>query len=164
MTYIIGIDPGKSLGIAIMNFPRLATVYQGEIEHGIVWLREKLTDYSDIVDRDLSQPSRIYVALEKFIITPGTGRKRGATQTSALVGRMEEIVSKYPYCALYKQSVSDASRFSNTLLRKLNLYVSPSQVGCKDSNDANSAVRHILLCLARNRADLFTKLIGDIEL
>lgn len=157
MTYIIGIDPGKSLGIAVMDFPNLVGVYQGDVGFGIVYLKDTLSSITD-------GTNIVYVALEKFIVTPGTGRRPGASQTSALVGKLDNIAKEYAIKGVYLQSVSDASRFSNDLLRKLKLYVCPAQVGCKDSNDANSAVRHILLCLARNRADLFTKLIGDTEL
>src|SRR5690349_7966170 len=127
-TFIVGIDPGKSLGIAIMNFPDLVAKYQGDLENGIVFLKEQL----ELMKQDNAD---IYVAIERFTINAGTGRKPGATKIAPQVGRLESIAREYPVKGVYIQSVSDASRYSNDFLRKVNLYVKASDVGCKDAND-----------------------------
>jgi hypothetical protein len=164
MTYIIGVDPGKSMGIAVMDFPAIVDVYQGDPINGVIFLRNALRRLEHI-SREDDREFRAYVACERFVILPGSGRRsKGGGNTQALVGRVEEIVSEFPGASFYLQNVSDASRFDNNMLRRLELYVSSRQVGCVDANDANSAVRHILLFMARNRADLLDKLVTTAEL
>ena len=162
MTYIIGIDPGKSMGIVVMDFPEIINVFQGDPIEGVIFLHHTLHNLRRLAEINREDFS-VAVAIERFIITPGTGRRPGAGPTSALVGRLEGIVAEYPGATAYMQNVSDASRFSNALLRKMHLLVKAKDVGCIDANDANSAVRHVLLFLARNRADLFEKLVGDLD-
>ena len=170
---IIGCDPGKSFGVVILDVPilshinpvRLRATFQGTPEKALEYLEAMVTVHRMIRADENEQPDEIVFAIEKFIMTPGAGRRSGASDTSPLVGQVTQLAESYPEALVALQTSADAARgFPNALLRRLGLYVTPSMVGQRDANDANSAVRHALLWLMRNRADLMEVLMKDIPL
>ena len=135
----------------------LIFVFQRESDEALSHLDAQLSA------RPLSVPTA--VAVEKFIMTPGAGRKAGASNTAPLVGEVRSITTRYLDVAFAEQTSADAARgFPNPLLRRLGLNVTPKRVGQKDANDANSAVRHALLWVMRNRADIITTLMKNVNL
>lgn len=151
---VIGVDPGQSFGVVVLRDTRIILVYQGEAEQGLAIINFAIKSRED-------PKESVIVACENFVVTSQGGRRTGMADTSELVGAVKQLVSQYSGVTLYMQSSLDAKRsFPNNLLRKLYFYVTPSMVKQADSNDANSAMRHALLCLAKHHATVFETLVN----
>lgn len=162
---IIGCDPGQSFGVSVLRIQENPwevelTPWQNEPNLAIAFIRDAIRVARINTPHDLC-----VLAVERFIITSRTGRRAGASQTAQLAGRTAELADEVPGVTLALQTVSDASRaFSNHLLRRIGLYTTGSQVGCRDANDVNSATRHCLLWLLRNRPDVIDKLTQGVPI
>jgi hypothetical protein len=171
MMLIVGCDPGKSFGVAVLQAsemnpkPRLLSVFQGAPENSLDMIKTVISAQQALREIQELPHDEIVFAIERYIVAPGAGRKSGASDTSPLVGRVTQLAASYPEATLALQTSADAARgFPAPLLRRLGLWVTPSMVGQHDASDANSAVRHVLLWLMRNRADLMEVLMKDVPL
>lgn len=164
----IGCDPGKSFGLAMLGTTSLMYVYQGDAEQGLRALHNILVFQTEIAAHKPNYP--IAVAIEQFTITPGTGRRPGASQTARLAGRAVEVARSFPSALVALQSPADAARaWPSPLLRRLGLWVSPGLIrgtdpGAKDADDANSALRHALLWLQRNRPEMIQEMMRGVDI
>jgi hypothetical protein len=170
---IIGCDPGKSFGVAALivletsiTCPMLlVAAFQGTPEKALDCIQAIMSSHRVIYETNKLPHDDIVLAIERFIVTPGAGRRAGASDTSPLVGRVTQLAGEYPEATVALQTSADAARgFPNALLRRLGVYSKPSEVGQRDANDVNSAVRHALLWIMRNRADFMEVLMKDIPL
>jgi hypothetical protein len=151
---VVGVDPGKSFGVVVLRDTRIILVSQGTAERGLAVINFAMHSREDV-----REP--IVVACESFVVTPRGGRRTGIADTSELVGAVKQLVSQQENVTLYMQSSSDAKHsFPNKLLRQLYFYVTPSMVFQADADDANSAMRHALLCLANHHATVFETLVN----
>lgn len=163
---VIGCDPGKSFGVVVMIDHDLIFWYQGDAEHGISHIVGLLEAETLNATHTGKQPEPTVLVVEKFIITPGTGRKGGRTaDVPVLVGELRALADQYEHVTYAEQTVSDATRgFPNALLRRLGLYILPRDVGQRDADDANSALRHCLLWLLRNRPQVIDTLSRNVSI
>lgn len=151
---VIGVDPGRSFGVVVLRDTRIIIVSQSTAEQGLAIINFALNSRED-------PHEQIVIACESFVITPHGGRLTGVVDTSELVGSVKQIASQHENVTLYMQSSSDAKRgFPNKLLRRLYFYVTPSMVNQADADDANSAMRQALLCLAKHHATVFETLVN----
>jgi hypothetical protein len=153
--YVFGVDPGDSTGIAVLRGVNLFACYQGDPEHALAWLPQ-------LVDLLRSEGHRVAGAVERFV-TGGRATGYSAQPTAQRVVGAVETLCHERDVPLDFQSPAEAKRLApNGLLRAAGLYVKPSQVGQRDANDVNDAVRHALLLTARRYASVFDRLLRSL--
>jgi hypothetical protein len=149
---IIGVDPGKSTGVAELIDGRLVHIFQGEQSAAMDVLDALLTDHSGHADRKVS------VACERYV----SGNQVASHQPEAqqVVGQVVRTCQRHGV-EVDLQAPSDAHAIGqDLLLRKLDLWPLPSHVGQRDADDVRMAVRHALLRMARRHARLFQTLVN----
>lgn len=152
--YVIGVDPGGSTGIAIVRDVALFKVIQRDPESALDWLEDQLR-YLVLTGCD------VVLACERYVELPNRGRKTAQSGTQRAIGAVERLASglDVPFDL---QSPADAKALApNRLLHRLNMWVSGKMVDRTDANDANDAVRHALLLMARRRAATFDRLLAS---
>lgn len=146
----IGIDPGLSCGLAILYDGRLLKVQQDTASSCMNILEEYLQQYAGRSDVNVE------IGIERFTITPQTGRRTQQTSALEITGMVDMLAERYGV-EVVRQTISDVKKFaSDPLLRKLGLWVKPSDVDASDADDAKDAVRHALYRFAMRHASLFS--------
>lgn len=146
----IGIDPGKSCGLAVLEDGRLLAVKQDSASSCMNTLEEYLQQYAGRSDVDIE------IGIERFTITPQTGRRTQQSSALEITGMVDMLAERYGV-EVVRQTISDVKRFAaDPLLRKLGLWVKSSDVDASDADDAKDAVRHALYRFAMRHASLFT--------
>lgn len=146
----IGIDPGKSCGLAVLLDGRLIHVQQGSASSCMDALEACLTQYAYRSDVDIE------IGIERYTITPQTGRRTQQTSALEITGMVDMLAERYGV-EVVRQTISDVKRFAaDPLLRKLGLWVKPSDVNASDADDAKDAVRHAVYRFAMRHAAAFT--------
>lgn len=155
---IIGVDPGKSLGVAIFRDTQLLYVFQGNVERGMRFITDALAE--------AREPGvTVDIACEQYILTPGGGRKTPQNDATLVIGGIQQLLTAYPDVTLSMQTSSAGRRvMPDYLMKRLGLFVLPRHVQQKDANDANSAIRHALLLMSRKHAQLYTTLLRDVPI
>lgn len=146
----IGVDPGKSCGLAVLQDGQLLRVQQDSASSCMNILEEYLQQYAgrDNVD--------VEIGIERFTITPQTGRRTQQTGALEITGMVDMLAERYGV-EVVRQTISDVKTFApDPLLRKLGLWVKPSDVDASDADDAKDAVRHALYRFAMRHASMFT--------
>lgn len=152
MIVIIGVDPGRSTGIAELVDGRLVHIFQGDRNAAMDVLDSLLTGHSGYADR------RVTVACERFV--SGNQVQSHQPEAQQIVGQVTRMCQKHGV-ELALQSPSDAHAIGQgSLLQRLDLWPLPSHVGQKDADDVRMAVRHAVLYMARKRARLFQALVN----
>lgn len=152
MIVVIGVDPGKSTGIAELIDGRLVHIYQGPAADAVNVLEALLMEHSGHADR------RVAVACERFV--SGNQVQSHQPEAQQTVGAVVRLAQQHGV-ELDLQAPSDAHAIGqNFLLQRLDLWPLPSQVGQDDADDVRMAVRHALLYLARHRASVFSALVN----
>jgi hypothetical protein len=155
--YVIGIDPGKSCGIAIMHGPQLVKVWQGPSDR----IADVLTRAIPLAMDGTITPR---IACERFTRRPERGNARTVQNDAERVIGIVMYVSERAGCTLSLQSPASVKKLApNTLLKRLGLYVSAAQYGWNDANDANDAVRHAVTLLATFHATVFNSMLIGVS-
>jgi hypothetical protein len=148
--WVIGVDPGKSFGLFALRDGVRAGAYQGPVEGGLRYLTIVLDDvYLEGADA--------LIAMERFV--------RGSVQHSHQPDTQQAVGAVFSLAAsrgvpVVLQNPADAKGFTtNDFLRKLGLWVTPSEVNAPDADDVRDAARHALLCLASHRAQTYCRLL-----
>lgn len=166
--FVLAFDPGKSTGVALGSYSdtnpyRLERAWQfsGGISGLLGWLGEHIKG-----DRFFVEPresaitlSLVTVISEKYSPIPGGGFNQSLDSTLPLVG--EGVLIGWglmpPYtpsekrwqrpASMYRhggKNLAEKKKKSRAFLKKHGLYVTGSQVGQPDSDDAMSAILHAL--------------------
>ncbi len=151
---VIGVDPGKSTGIAAIRSGRLELVQQVPPDR----VAGVIIEYLAYVDSTSIEQDTI-IAYERFVTGPLTGARSAQPDALHLVGMLQLIAERFR-CRLVSYGPDVTKRFaSNALLKRLGMYVHPADVGRADANDANDAVRLALVALASKHARLYHSLL-----
>lgn len=154
--HCFGVDPGASFGVAAVHAGELWYVDQGEPTACF----ERL---DDVVRRLVELEADVVIGCERFVNLGGGPRHRRTAQHDAERGVALLLdLGRRLGVPVDLQAPVDAKRLApNVRLRALGLYVTPSDVNAPDANDANDAVRHALLAMARRRALAFERLLSS---
>lgn len=155
MIVIIGVDPGKSTGIAEVVDGRLVHIFQGPSADAMDVLDSLLGQHSGHADREVA------VACERYV----TGNQVRSHQPEAqqVVGQVTRTCQEHGV-ELDLQAPSDAHAIGQSLLlQRIDMWPLPSQVGQPDADDVRMAVRHALLHMARRRARMFQALVNGTK-
>lgn len=129
---IIGVDPGKITGLALLNGDTLTCVAasRGQVDDVLrLWLATAV-----VTD----------VGIERFVITRNTARKTQQTDALKVSGVVENLVERAGHHRVVYQNMSDAKRLgSPELLRALGWW----QTG-KHSRHMNDAAAQVFKLLA----------------
>jgi hypothetical protein len=148
--WVIGVDPGTSVGVFGLRNGLMVGAYQGTPEGALAYLGKLLED---------AQPDGgdVLIAMERF--AGGSARHTRQTDAQQVIGAVIELAARYRVPLVF-QSPADAKSFTtNDFLRKLELWVTPTEVGAPDADDVRDAARHALLCLATHRAQTYCRLL-----
>ena len=166
--YVLSFDPGKSSGVALLSYSEtepVTLVKAWQVERGVVGLIEWVDNYLYWDTRGLEDVRAIYTGEDAFTIhrtisekfTPLQHKGFNLTMDSMEPARCEgalialDVMPDYPTpewrrpVEQYKQggkNLAEKKKLSVAWLKKHGLDVTGSQVGCKDSNDARSAILH----------------------
>lgn len=148
--WVIGVDPGKSTGVFALRDGLKAGPYQGASQDALAYL-EKLLQVAQLDGGD------VLLAMERF--AGGSARHSRQTDAQQVIGSVTELAARYRVPLVF-QNPADAKSFTtNDFLRKLDLWVTPAEVGAPDADDVRDAARHALLCLATHRAQTYCRLL-----
>lgn len=157
-TLTVGVDPGTSVGVAALLNSQRFRAYQVRLDEpgGRARLDACLFElFTLAVERNY----RLHVATERFVINRRTARLTQQPEALEVVG----VVRATSPVEVELQSVADATKFApNHRLRQLGLWVKPAEVGYPDADDANSAMRHAVLLLARRAATQYEALVSRV--
>lgn len=155
-SYIIGIDPGDSTGVAILHDGHLFMVGQDTPEKQMRLLDIALTHFRSMPE------SRVEVFIERYI---GATRRAATRQVTAqeVIGEVRGLCRKHQV-AFTQQGSSEAwACANNDRLRSLGWWQRGDDVGHSDANDANMAIRHALLGLLKTYPTVYERLLrGEI--
>lgn len=156
---ILVIDPGMDTGIVVADFDEtsgtLVILGRWEVPGGLEGLLQ--WDLAkDMGDRRI-EPYHDHVVCEKFRVGPRTYR-RNELEPLVIEGALTAVYGKrmnwqYNDSMLIAGNVGDRSankRAADNVLRDLNLWSTGRQVGHKDANDVNSAMKHLVAWLRNN--------------
>ena len=143
---IIGVDPGKTTGIAMWTRVSFTTmeVRQDEVEPYLEACL-KMMDYTNV---------DVFIGVQRFAILPGTHKKTRQPAASEIVGVVRNLGEKYQVL-VDVQSASTAARFKNDTLRKLGWYT------ITRGGHANDAARHVCVTLLTYRPEEMARLLED---
>ena len=154
-TLIVAVDPGTSVGIAALLDGRPVRVYQIRLDtpDGRDRLRAALAYLFD-----LGRNLRLLVACERYTTQGRAARLSRQDDAQDVIG----LVKTLSPVEVALQSSADAARFaSDARLNALGLWVVAAEVHQPDADDANSAMRHALLLLARRCARTYVRLLEE---
>lgn len=167
MTYLLGIDPGMSTGIVLGEYTNetlFEVIEKWQVERGIhgwlawkdshiggtgrIWRWPNGENDDGIFYRDVIK------ICEKFVPRPmARSFKLDEVEPIRIEGSVQDtfrsVVWQRPPMMVLAEGDTPSERFraSNDVLRRLGLWSTGSQVGCKDANDVNSAMKHIVAYL-----------------
>lgn len=152
-TFAVGVDPGKSTGLAIIR----GDGFRMHVQQGTP--SQVLDDFS-IRFPFLCVPSAdVFLGCERFVVTEQTARNSAQPVPMQVIGIVEQLARLHGW-RFRLQSPSDVKQFiNNTVLRETGLWTLPRDVEQHDANDANDAMRHALTVLAHHRASLFDRIL-----
>jgi hypothetical protein len=154
---VIGVDGGDSTGIAELTDGRKSFVFQGTPTDALNQLESRLSRA-----RHPSVSVQLTIACERYISGGQHHRSHEPTaqEVHGVVKRMADL-SGFRFAS---QGVAEAKGIaSTTLLKNLGLWTTPFEVGQPDATDANMAMRHALLALARYHASLFDRIVSPSQ-
>ena len=152
---VIGVDPGDSTGVAALCDGKLIAAFQGTPEDAVTLIEILLTRFNQ-PDHDVT------IACERFIQLGGRARTHQPT-AQRLGGVIEAIARTYEVRFIWQGPADAWAIADNALLHRLKMFRTSHDVQQGDANDANMAVRHAILCLARLYASTFDALLMTTE-
>lgn len=176
ITHIIGIDPGRSTGVVVLYVPptshELEPVIpilrlQGEPSDVLGTLADLLQALAD-TDRALHEskglPGVRFVEfafmVERFVNHAGGGKRTQQSDAQHVIGQVKLLAEQLGNSQVIEQAPGDVKLFAyGALLRNLGLYTKASEVGQRDANDVNDAMRHALMGVVRLRAVAYNRLL-----
>lgn len=156
MPYILSLDPGKSSGIALGYYDETLP-YEShrvwQVENGLEGFLEWEDEHWPWIA--LLGPQ---IVSERFVLR---SQKFVADTTPLLIeGAMRVLFGP----KIHYQLRSEKAKVTNDHLKHGGEYRTGKQVGCKDANDANDAVRHAVIYLtkkANQHVPTIEKFLGD---
>ncbi len=149
---VVGIDPGKSTGLAALRNGKLDLARQVNGREALRYL----IDYFATV----SPTDAVTIAYERFTLRNVLRVHSPQPDAMYVIGMLRTIADQYHYDLVSFRPDVTKSFASNALLRRLGLYVSPRQVDQRDANDVNDAVRLCLVVLAHRHATLYRSMLS----
>jgi hypothetical protein len=142
-TFVIGADPGESVGYAAFLDDQRIAYGQERSDIAIQKIETLLVPYTGRPD--------IFAAIAGERYTPVGSPGSRTSQPAALqvLGALRAMAHKYGV-PMMLQNPADAYKYD--WLLAYGLHLKGSDVGCRDADDANSATRHALLWIATHRA------------
>lgn len=155
---IVALDPGMSTGVVVANYTpdtELEVVRVDQIEGGIIGLNNHAPSEDDVS----FWVEALYgtVISERFTPRPlRRSYKSNELEPLRIEGfLMAEDIMPYDYkdrrwrspqyqVLLKGEDAAESKKLSDNLLREHNLWHTGKQVGCKDANDVNSAMKHVV--------------------
>jgi len=148
---IIGVDPGKSAGVAEIVDGRMVRIFQGPGGQAMDLIELILKDHSGHADR------RVSIACERFI--QGNQAHSHQPEAQQMVGLVLRA-GHHHGVSVDLQAPSDALAIGQgPLLQRAGLWPLASDVRQADADDVRMAVRHAVLYMARHHASLFQRLV-----
>jgi hypothetical protein len=154
MDITVGIDPGESTGIAILDGTRLIYVNQCKPEYALSYLDALLETYSRIDDCD------VLIACERYISGGHHGRSH-QPMAQQMIGAFTQIAKKWDRKFILQGPADARSIASNSTLKEMGMFVTAKQVNAPDAMDALMAVKHAIFALATHKASVFEHLMGE---
>lgn len=158
--YIIGIDPGDSMGIMMLKIEGKRAIrehfLQTDVSTAVNWLEETLYAIN-------KGPEGVLVACERYTVTPETGKRSQQPTALQAIGVIKILVERFN-SRFVMMPPGDVKVFApNTLLKRLGFFTTPKEVGCPDANDVNDAARHATISLARFKASVFDAMLAATD-
>lgn len=155
--YIIGIDPGASMGVFMLRIEEKRAIrahfLQTDVSTAINWLEEELYAIN-------KGPEGVLVACERYTVTPETGKRTQQPTALQVIGVVKILVERFN-ARFVMMPPGDVKAFApNSMLKRLGFFTTPKEVGCPDANDVNDAARHATLSLARFKASVFDTMLA----
>lgn len=154
-TLTVCVDPGKSVGVAALFNSNRYRVHQVRLDQpgGRELLDAHLDELFTIAT---ARDYKLLVGCEQFIVNRRTARLSQQNDATQVIGRVQAMS---PVDVEMQTAANAGSFVSNARLRQLGLWVTPADVGQPDADDANSAMRHAILLLARKSARNYQQLV-----
>jgi hypothetical protein len=144
---IIGVDPGKTTGIAVF--------FNGQIiDVGEVPARQVADRVRSIV-ANVHNDVVVELAVERYIISAETGKRSQQPDALYVIGELRALAHGWSLTAIHLQNPADAKKCAtNKTLRRLGWWVGAAYP------HANDALRHVALRLLATHPDVYAKLLG----
>lgn len=150
----VGVDPGDSLGLVVVDGFHRVLAYQGDWVPG-------MSAFSHVLDA--AAPEMIAVACERFVNAPSRQRKTSQPTAQKIVGMVEFECAKRKIPLTLQMPAPAHAIAKNDFLRAIGFYTSAADVGQLDADDVNMAARHVVLLMATRHATLFSRLAAKAE-
>lgn len=157
---IIGVDPGKSCGLAMLVDGDLSFTWQGTGDQAVTWLRSLIVQAPITYGSDVT----LTVVCERYVERKGPNAvKTNQTDALELIGAITNLCAEFDVPFILQNPADAKAIAPNERLRRLRLWVVPSQlIGYpKDADDARDAIRHCVLRLATKHASIFSRLLRE---
>lgn len=144
---IIGIDPGKTTGIAVYFRGEILLTTEVPAAEVADYVREIISRYNDDIIVD--------IVTERYVISAETGKRSQQPDALYVIGELRALTHSWWLTGFYLQNPADAKKCaSNRILRQLGWFVKG------DFPHANDALRHVALRLLTRHPDVYAKLLG----
>jgi hypothetical protein len=108
---------------------------------------------------EIAPEAVVKVGAERYDVGVGPGRIE-ATNTLDILTTLRGIATGHG-AEWHLEASATAKRMApNELLQRLNLWVTPADVGHDDAKDANDATRHAIVVLATRHASIYAHVLG----
>lgn len=145
MIAAIGVDPGLSAGLACLIDGVPVFAWQGP--------GDRLVAELIYLENDVIKPldCRRVAGLERYNQRPRQpGRLSAQGDAQELIGAVSQVCESVLNWEVILSAPGDVKKmFPNVRLVALGLRVTPGDVGRRDANDVNDAMRHALMIVAR---------------
>jgi hypothetical protein len=156
---VLGVDPGDSMGIAELSDGWRTFVFQGPPNQALDALEQRLAR----ARHPSTAAGEITIACERFV--PMQGRRMSHQPTAQQLYGVVKRIAESRGIRFIAQGSSEARGIAPTqFMQAANLWTIPSELGLPDANDANMAMRHAILALAKYHATLFDQIHRRAEL
>jgi hypothetical protein len=152
--YVIGIDGGRSTGMAEIARGKRSFYMQDEPDNVLTSLELRLAWHAD----EAHEPHTVLVAYEVY---RQVGRAPVTRQPEAqdVARSVHDLAQRYGFPSVGQTPAEAKKIASDTFLRRAGLWTLPREVDQLDANDVNDAMRHAVLALARRHARLYEALL-----
>ena len=145
MTIVVGVDPGKASGIAVVEWDRESGTIP-VLKYSLETQPESFGDDVSTALAERANSDEFFVACESFVINAQTVRNSQAPWSLENIGVLKYIcrVHKYdPLQIAFQAPVNAKTMFPNQALQKLGIWHKGGE------GHANDAIRHALLRLVK---------------
>jgi hypothetical protein len=152
--YVIGVDPGDSVGIRSVGPNGLpGFCWQGAADNAGTVLRDHLLT--------LPAGAQVVIACERYTQGPrGPVISQHSKTVQGVIAVTRGIATGFG-CTFVEQAPAAAKKIApNSVLRSMGLLATAKQVGQRDANDVNDAARHAVLLLATRFATVYQCMRG----